>query len=130
MEPRDLKKLSLTELVAVYNTHSKKRIGRFSDRKTALRRTQVLLDSLRDEPKIIPPAPPELATAHRKAAARVLVAGVDSPDVQREYPSVFAAFTSLKLPLKAHGAFRRKLKLAGTATIEQFIFTATFEEEN
>lgn len=130
MNSRDLAKLSNQELLAIYNTHSTKPIKRFSNKKTALRQTQFLLDSLGTRAKIDAPTPPELAAAHRKTAANVLVAGVDSPNLQREYPSVQKAFESLKLPLKACPKFRRALKLAGTGTIEQFIFTVTYKKED
>lgn len=120
----DLKKLSNAELLAIYNTHSKKQVTRFSDRKSALRRTQALLSALDSSPKIVAPLPAAEAMSDRKSAKRVIVS---NGHWQKEYLSVKKAFEDLNLPLGGHKLFRRRLKLAGTGTIQSFTFTATYK---
>lgn len=129
MKIPDLKKLSTAELLVIYNTHATKPVVRFSDRSAALRRTEALLAALQQQPapKIDAPAPPSLAMEGEKSCAKVFVAEKDFPTDRTEYASVKKAFTVLKLPLGAHKKFRRKLKLAGEAEFNNFIFTATYK---
>ena len=130
MESKDLKKLTTLELLEIYNTHAKKSITRFSDRKAALRRTATLLKELQTQtkPKIDAPTPGSLVNAGRKSKSAVIVHRKDSPKEKRTYSSVLVAFKALDLPIGVHKTFRRKLKLAGTAEIDGVVFTATYKD--
>ena len=130
MESKDLKKLTTLELLEIYNTHAKKSITRFSDRKAALRRTATLLKELQTQtkPKIDAPTPGSLVNAHRKSKSAVIAARKTSPTSTKEYPSILSAFKALDLPIGVHKTFRRKLKLAGTAEIDGVVFTATYKD--
>jgi len=132
MKPSNLKNLSAAELLVIYNTHAKKSVARFSDRKSALRRTEALLAELNasGKPKVDAPTPAAEAMADRKSRAAVLVS--EDPKAARadwkEYSSTMQAFEALKLPMGVHKKFRRKLKLAGKAQIDKFTFEATYHE--
>ena len=133
MNPKDLKKLTTPELLEIYNTHAKKPIKRFSDRKAALRRTALLIEELnvQAKPKVDAPTPKDLTNAHRKSKAAVIAHVVTSSDkkpVGREFSSLFVAFKELDLPIGIHKTFRRALKLAGKKEINGVMFHATYKD--
>lgn len=150
----DVKKASLGELVAFYNTNAPEgtpKVKRFNDRIAAERRCDALM--LQPEPTT-PDATKEdemkktTKTKTVKAAktAKEIAAAVSATWRDKEiaaarstkskvkvggeiYRSVAAAFTDLKLNFNKHAAFRKLLKEQGRATFEGNVFTLVKEEE-
>lgn len=131
MKTIDVASAKTSELVTFYNSHSDKPVKKFSDRKTAERRVNDLLDELYDGPEVFgvddTPAPTAPA-APTKAADRSegIRRSWQDPEVaakraQRsavavdghEYKSVGAAFRALELPMNECIRFRIELKAQG-----------------
>ena len=130
MEAKDLKKLTTAELVEIYNTHAKQPVKRFSDRKSALKRTAALLGELETQtkPKVDAPVPEDLTNAHRKSKPAVIAYRKETPNDKMEYSSLFMAFKALDLPIGIHKTFRRALKLSGKREIDGVVFLATYKD--
>lgn len=123
----DVKNVTTQELVAYYNKHSPTPIKKFSDRTTAEKRVQAMLDS--NKPKApAPAAKPHAPAAKPKTPGKESKSGsvctvkvtsshgnVSEP---KQHHSVFQAFEHYKLPLAHHKKLRVDLKAHGKAKYE------------
>ena len=110
---------TVKEILEVYNRFASAPVKRFSDRKTAVRRTLALLDTLLvDYPEEVE-APKSLSASIAKSWADPVIAekrltrnGVIAyvGDEAIEFKSLRVAFAALRLPDSKHIAFRQILK--------------------
>ena len=119
-----------SEIVAIFNAHSDKPVKRFSDRKTAIKRTTDLLlaiaaelpqEAAKKETGAKPTLSESIAkswnnpeTAARRLTRHGVIAFIDDKAVP--FGSLRKAFAALRLPDSKHIAFRQVLKAKGEAT--------------
>lgn len=113
------------EILEVYNRFASAPVKRFSDRKTAVRRTLALLETLLVDYPEEAEAPKSLSASIAKSWADPVVAekrltrnGVIAyvGDEAIEFKSLRVAFAALRLPDSKHIAFRQILKAEKEAT--------------
>lgn len=107
------------DLVAYYNKHTENQIKKFSDRATAERKVQAILDAKKEKAHVKPKPAPAKQRLEAPATAK-LQSTVTVKDGRREteYRSVLRAFIALGLPENKHKAFRKALKQSGSETFE------------
>ncbi|QEG13882.1 hypothetical protein TROPICALSUN_93 [Erwinia phage vB_EamM_TropicalSun] len=123
-----------SELVATYNIYAEKAVKKFSDRKTAERRTREVLESALADLRALEAVAPEVeAEPVKRSLSESIAASWTNPEVAAkrltrhavvarvggkalEFASLRKAFAALKLPDSKHIAFRQVLKAKGKAT--------------
>ncbi|QEG09450.1 hypothetical protein CPT_MyoSmar_001 [Serratia phage MyoSmar] len=122
------------ELVATHNIYAEKAVKKFSDRKTAERRTREVLESALADLRALEAVAPEVeAEPVKRSLSESIAASWTNPEVAAkrltrhavvarvggkalEFASLRKAFAALKLPDSKHIAFRQVLKAKGKAT--------------
>lgn len=118
----DVKNVTTAELVEFYNKHSPTPIKKFSDRATAEKRVQAIIDS--KAPKEQKPKAPKAPAGKKERSKPKSVCTVtvtNSHGTKRdpeEHHSVFKAFEHYKLPVAHHKKVRVELKAHGKAKYE------------
>ena len=115
----DVKNVTTAELVKFYNKHSPTPIKKFSDRATAEKRVQAIVDSKAPkEPKPkAPKAPAAGKVAGGKRAVTVIVHKGGKAE-EKQFRSVINGFEELKLPRAKLMKFRKEFWEHGKAKIE------------
>lgn len=106
------KDMTITELVKLYNKHSKKKVKTFRDKTIAVERVKAVVHAS----KVRKPETKRKQTETQFIRHKVKVHG-------ELYGSVAKAFTALKLPMGQHIKFRMELKAAGAKTFDGHKFT-------
>jgi hypothetical protein len=107
------------ELLAFFNAHSGKPVKKFADRKTAERRVNELLATMKAASSDSPTRAASIAQSWRDPATRASRAEKNKVTADGvEYGSVRKAFAALGLPDSKHIKFRGALKLAGKLNFE------------
>lgn len=118
----DVKNVTTQELVDYYNKHSEKPIKKFTDRATAEKRVQAMLDAKTTKahaPATAPTKAPAAAKPKAKESKSKSLCNVKvNKGEAKQHHSVFQAFEYYKLPVAHHKKVRVELKAHGKAKYE------------